>query len=336
MIAPNHRASQKRYLFNTLVAFLLAACTIGCEKVIVDNYPELGENPFAGIDYEDGVLDDMPLDSSSFLGIHSYILAPSCAVPGCHDGHFEPDFRTIQSTYETLVFHPVVKNNAESSFDYRVEPGSKERSWLYERITTDDPVLGRMPLYDTLSTAEIRAIGDWIDQGAGGLDGTLPQEPNLSPSVFGILAYLDDSNGIRFDTLRADAFSPIELPRNSVIELWLGLYDSDPQGTFIDGNQLSQTSLLISEHPFDYGQAIELTLEDQAASEPHYGSTFFSNSYQLPYYHSVRINTSQFAVNHTYFMRAVMQDPDHAEPVTWPDDGSLSYYLTLMSFIVRP
>ena len=45
------------------------------------------------------------------------------------DGSFRPDFRTPDS-YSTLVYHRIIKNNAEESFEYRVIPGNKEESVL--------------------------------------------------------------------------------------------------------------------------------------------------------------------------------------------------------------
>ncbi|MBK7268515.1 MAG: hypothetical protein IPI07_03030, partial [Flavobacteriales bacterium] len=33
-------------------------------------------------------------------------------MSGCHDGTFEPEFRTIASAYNSLVYHPVIANDA--------------------------------------------------------------------------------------------------------------------------------------------------------------------------------------------------------------------------------
>ena len=41
--------------------------------------------------------------------------APTCANSGCHDGTFEPDFRTVGSSWNTLVNHPVIANDAAMS-----------------------------------------------------------------------------------------------------------------------------------------------------------------------------------------------------------------------------
>ena len=59
---------------------------------------------------------------------------PYCANSGCHDGNFEPDFRTVESSYSTLVYQPVVKNNDNQTYEYRVVPGNSAQSILYARL----------------------------------------------------------------------------------------------------------------------------------------------------------------------------------------------------------
>src|SRR5688572_4080833 len=133
-----------------LCSFFLLMCWSACkEEVITGTVSDLPFNPYDSIDYGTGGSNPVIIDSSSFLGIHTFILSKKCAVPACHGGSFEPDYRTIESSYNTLVYHPVVKNNATNDFTYRVVPFDTGASWLHERITTTDPVLGRMPLYDT-------------------------------------------------------------------------------------------------------------------------------------------------------------------------------------------
>ena len=67
-------------------------------------------NPF---DSEDGeiieVADTLSVDPNTIAGIHANIFSKTCANSGCHDGTFEPDFRTIESSYNTLVNHPIIK-----------------------------------------------------------------------------------------------------------------------------------------------------------------------------------------------------------------------------------
>ena len=186
----------KRIYILTIVSLLVA---VSCKKEVVRNEPDLPFNPFDTLTFSEEVLETIEIDSSSFLGLHTYILKPTCAVPGCHDGNFEPDFRTIQSSYNTLLYAPVVKNDLAGTFTYRVVPGDTALSWLHERITTDDEILGRMPLYDTLYQHELAKITQWILDGAPDVMGISPILPNYQPVTYGFLAYENDTSGIRLD-----------------------------------------------------------------------------------------------------------------------------------------
>ena len=86
-------------------------------------------------------------DPNSFEGIHYNVFQYTCANSGCHDGTFEPDFRSIEASYNTLVYQPVIKNDAGGSFTYRVAPGDAANSVLYHRLLVDiDGQSGIMPL----------------------------------------------------------------------------------------------------------------------------------------------------------------------------------------------
>ena len=93
------------------------------------------ENPFDKIDYGDDTPNPDTLNSITLAGLHRNLFVTKCAVPGCHDGNFEPDFRTVQSSYSTLVYAPIIKNNDANEFTYRVIPYDTANSVLYERIT---------------------------------------------------------------------------------------------------------------------------------------------------------------------------------------------------------
>lgn len=197
--------SLKIILLLTLVLLVLVN---SCKKI--DDNPE---NPFGKTNEDDDTT--VKPDQESIVWLHQNIFAVKCANPACHDGSFEPDFRTMQSTYSSLVYHPVTKNNAQNSFEFRVSPGEPEASWLYHRVTTTDQVLGRMPLYaEPLSSAEVAAIRGWIEKGAPDAQGDLPQYPNLPPQVFGYQVF--DSLDLRVDTIRSNGWaSPVLLQSNT-------------------------------------------------------------------------------------------------------------------------
>ena len=165
-----------------------------CKK---EETPQLPANPFENIDYG-STSAPIPPDPNSLVGIHTNILQPKCAIPGCHDGNFEPDFRTPQSAFSTLVYHPVVKNNATESFKFRVVPFKSAESVFYERITNccfvnqDD----RMPQDNIgvpLPDSDIAAIKAWIDNGAKDIGGNVPSYPNLEPIINPVFFVLDQA-----------------------------------------------------------------------------------------------------------------------------------------------
>ncbi|MDZ7847123.1 MAG: hypothetical protein U5L96_10330 [Owenweeksia sp.] len=106
----------------TLGVFLLAL-TWSCERK--DHNPE---NPFKGQQGPENPEDTLKLNGIS--GLHKNVFSIRCASPACHDGSFEPDYRTVQSTYSSLVYHPVTKNDDQNSYQYRVYPGKAEESLL--------------------------------------------------------------------------------------------------------------------------------------------------------------------------------------------------------------
>ena len=107
-------------------------------------------------------------------GLHDAMFRPTCANAGCHDGTFEPDFRTLGSTYATLVGHPVIKNDDAATFAVRVAPGDLAASQLYARLTYDiDGNSGVRPLavdpesrYPTQRDTLLQFVRRWIEEGA--------------------------------------------------------------------------------------------------------------------------------------------------------------------------
>ena len=70
------------------------------------------------------------IDPSNFAYLQSKIFQPTCANSGCHDGTFPPDYRTISSSYNTLVYQKPV-NTSGNMFRYRVFPFKADSSILY-------------------------------------------------------------------------------------------------------------------------------------------------------------------------------------------------------------
>ena len=147
-----------------IAVWLLAACRKN------DPLPE----PFGPDPTMTDTLATPVLDPAGIAGLHQNVFQKTCANSGCHDGTFEPDFRTIESTYNTLVDQPVIKNDPQGSFNYRVVPGNAEASQLMARLTYDiDGNSGVMPLviepdsdWAVNKETHIQNIRSWINDGA--------------------------------------------------------------------------------------------------------------------------------------------------------------------------
>lgn len=126
-----------------------------------------------------------------FAGLHRDIFQPTCSNSGCHDGTFEPDFRTIESSYNTMVYQPIIKNNPAGDYSYRVVPGNASASVLMNRLTVDiDGLSGIMPLltdpnspWPANKQAYIERIQGWINQGAKDVFGNPPVSGPNQPKI---------------------------------------------------------------------------------------------------------------------------------------------------------
>jgi len=156
------------HIASILLATVLGTLALpGCE-------PDPVSNPYEG---EDGPTDTTSvtmLEYAGLAGLQDQMFKPTCANSGCHDGTFEPDFRTLGSTYNTLVNHPVIKNDAANTFSLRVIPGNVFESQLMNRLTVDiDGNSGIMPLtlepnsdYPANKEVYLDWVRRWITEGA--------------------------------------------------------------------------------------------------------------------------------------------------------------------------
>jgi len=314
-----------------VLVLMMDACR---EEVIEVMEPDAVFNPYDTIDFSSTMIEEVQVDSGSFLGLHTYIFSRRCALPACHDGSFEPDYRTLNSAYNTLVYHPVVKNTPDSFFTYRVMPGDTNKSWLHERLTTNDEVLGRMPLYDQpLGSKELGLIVDWILEGAPDVLGNSPMYPDFGPTAFGLLAYLPDAGNMRVDSIRYNGrfYNPFIVPQNANVKIYFGLYDTDVDGEIIfpTGFTYYKAKFSVNE-PGDFSGAMQYNMVKEFV--PFFGPTIFG--FEAPYFYHLTINTGQFSAGDIVYVRVYVNDGSHAQPSEIPDSGSQIYIISFFSFIV--
>ncbi|TVR76262.1 MAG: hypothetical protein EA412_14030 [Chitinophagaceae bacterium] len=321
------------FLLLSLMIFTIQACKKE-EKVIDRILPEVPFNPYDTIDYGNINIDPIIPDSNTFAFLQQKVFSVKCANPACHDGTFEPDFRTISSSYNTLVYHPVFKNTPDEFYTYRVVPGDTTNSWLWDRVTTDDPVLGKMPLYDTLENWQLTSIKNWILQDAKDVFGNSPDFTGYKPGFFGNLAYIPALNNMRVDTIRYQDifFYPFIVPQNVDLQIWIGLYEQNVAGDFLPGSGLGHNKVKYSVNsPNNFSNAMELNLNKQFT--PFFAPSLFGAD--LPYFHYFTLNTGQFQVGDIVYIRSYVSKQGGSTIYEVPGQDDQPYLFSYFSFIVQ-
>ncbi len=313
---------KKPIVFLLIAVAMLMAVVHSCKK---DETPP--HNP-----YDDIIHDPIPVvippDPNSIVGIHATILKTECAKSGCHDGNFEPDFRTVESSYATLVYHKIKKNNAANSFVFRVVPKDTAKSVLHERLTNccfvnQNDMMPQDIIGIPLPKAQIDNIVNWIMAGAKDMFGNLPSYPNTEPKILyyyatnklaaGGVNYGDTKN--RIDSI---FYNPFYVPSDSTLYL---LFKVEDDSTAIANLQVN--TLKISTKADDFSSAIS------------FPATYV---YVNPttQFHLATINTGTLPKSDTLFMRYFVNDGDHANNTQFPTDNLVIQYKTYWSFFVKP
>ena len=276
-------------------------------------------NPYDGIDYSDTTLVIDTLSSTSFVKLHRDVLGPSCNVMGCHDGSFEPDFRTVQSSYNTLVYHSILKNNLDETFTYRVVPGDTANSVLHERLTnccfvnTND----RMPqdnIGNSLPQEDLDKVANWILDDAKDITGAIPNEPNNLPNIkwyYVTNATYDIISDNREDGL---FYKPFLMPANEQVTFVFRVTDDNTNAGAMLVNELS-----ISEYQDDFTNSIDVS----AQFEPNDHVWFLA------------FDTSILQVGKTYFFRYTINDGENAANTIYPNSQNSFIYKSIWSFTVQ-
>ena len=248
------------------------------------------------------------------------IFQARCALPGCHDGHFEPDFRTVQSAYSTLVYHPIIKNNAENQFKYRVVPFDPDLSVLMERLSNccfvnqDDGMpqdnIG-VPLDDEL----LERIRQWISNGAPDIFGSTPDLPNTAVRILFFVAIDADLDSV-YSENRVSEFGAFILPRNETLNLVVGLVDDQTPVSELVNNRIE-----ISTQPNNFSTAT--IIDSQYFDFAEFGEFWIAS-----------INTGDFITNQVYYFRIYSNDGSQLEDSEFPREELPRAYITYFSFVI--
>lgn len=307
----------KKNLQSMLLAVLVAALLFaGCKK----DDPE-PENPYDDVDYGGGNANPYTPDPDGITGIYENILRRKCNLPGCHDGHFEPDFRSIQSSWSTLVFHDIVKNTQDSAYSLRVIPGDTGNSMLWYRINRGDAQLQQMPATGQyLTTAELGHIRNWILNGAKDMFGNVPVMPNGEPNVLGYVAF-NTSYTVQLDVTnnRLDSvpYHPFKVDPSTSFNVLMLVEDDS---TAVSQLQVNQLKLSLDKDNFAGALTVNaffITLSGYSV-------------WVCP------VNSGNFASGDTVYMRYYVNDGDHSQNTEFPRSDMDDAYKTYAAFYVKP
>lgn len=275
-------------------------------------------------------LSQVEYPADHFVSLHYRIFKPTCATSGCHDGNFEPDFRTLESSYNTLVYHPLIKNDLRGNFQFRVWPGKPDESVLYHRLTEDiDGQSGLMPLVPNDDWVEneteyIERIRTWIENGAPDMFGNLPEVPDLPPTVVGLVGILPSGQEpLKREGGNGEILVPLGTRQ---LELLFSITAEN-----IDPSKLTSIKIRLSPDRNDF-----FTVEGKAVTllgSPLQHDGFLGE--RVTYYHRVSLEIGDLQLGDKQYIRLYIQVPGESFPIEIPSDGSVDYVKEQFSFRIH-
>lgn len=301
------------FFFFASLAMLLLACT----------KEDIPENPYDAVDYSVKGDPQVALDPNSIAGLHKNILFPKCANPGCHDGTFEPDYRTIESSYATLVYQPVNKTTLDTVkiFSQRVIPNNVADSWLIERLETSTTEY--MPSNATrLTTAEIDHFKSWINGGCKDMNGNVAVKPNLPPNIIGYGAV--DSVFSRLDTnrLNGNPLNPFIVNQGSTMIIAIIATDTADGSFATDPADFTSVKVRCSTDKNNFNGALT------------YSNATYLIGGGIGYW-LVNIPVTSWPVGTIVYFRLYVNDGHHVTDSEYPTDETVDYLKTLYAFYVQ-
>lgn len=279
--------------------------------------PEV-ENPYdnqqVGQEHAKVKPDNKALDPNTIQGLHANVFKPTCANSGCHDGNFEPDFRTIESSYNTLVGQPIIKNDELNPLTARVTPGNASTSMLIRRLMIDlNGNSGIMPLvtepgsdWPAKKEEYIKNVESWINGGALDQNGDAPTATNFPVQLRGIAAKV---NGNLVG--RSGTYGPLNVSGGQV-ELWFAFEDDG-----LSPDQLSNISLDLSLNANEFDSTNLQTISYSAS--PVVTTGYFGEDEN--FYHKATVSLSNWQSGDVVWIRTRVSDGVNNSEL--PNDNSL-------------
>ena len=310
----------KRILLGiSILSLLVFACK---KESVINPYEEI-----VIVDNDNPTVDDLPV--GNFAWLHSRIFKPTCANSGCHDGTFEPEFNTIASSYNTLVNHAVIANDASNTYNYRVVPGNSDLSLLMARLTTFIPnTSGIMPLttepdsdWPPNSDSYIAAIESWITAGAPDMFGNVAPgaSGDFPPQVTGFAAFPNGNTTTPYEREGdEEGITPI-LVDNGLVDLWFLVSDDNTAPA-----DLTSTVAKVSSSQSDFVAADEYSITVNSAIT----ALDFTDS-PASFIHQATIDLTTATTGDVFYVRTYWDDGVQESLTEVPSDGSSGFVSAL-------
>lgn len=295
------------------------------------------DNPYDAIEIVDDQLDLAAelIPEGNFAWLHAKVFAPTCANSGCHDGSFEPHFSTVSASYNTLVNHPVISNDAAFSFSYRVVPGNRDASMLFERMVNEIPnTSGMMPLavdagsdWNEKREEYLAAISAWINAGAPDMFGNLPgtDGADLPPQVEGLKVFPAGNTTEPYQRDPESAgVSPILVPP-AALDVWVAVTDDNTPVQNLAVNELRKSEDIFS-------------IDDMPPVAFVTGSSLLAPGFSdqtVTYYHRASIDLSGHSSGTVFFLRTYFNDGMQSSTTVIPNNGSSAVMTSLFTLQVQ-
>ena len=262
-------------------------------------------------------------EPTSIAGIYANVFKPTCSNVGCHDGTFEPDFRTLESAYNTLIYQVPIKNDGNYSF--RVHPYQPDSSAIMARL--NDWLSPRMPIqiepdsdWPDKKDEYIMHIREWISNGAPDISGQVRSPNYPAPLLLGAGARIQ-GEWVR----RIGGTGPLSIPDTTTTAYLYFSFDHE----HLNADQLGYNQVAFSDNPNAFDSATVKQLE--IIANPFFERGFYGEN--VEYTHRVEIEpTLEFNTDQEqWYFRAYVQDDQN--PVTEiPTNEGIYYVKSYMSF----
>ena len=282
-------------------------------------------NPFDGqvINQDTVRLELVNPEPASIAGIYKNILKPTCANVGCHDGTFEPDYRTLESAYNTLVYQVPIKN--DGNYTYRVHPYNPHKSVILARLK--NLITPAMPIqiepdsdWPQKKDEYISNIQTWIMNGAPDIMGNVRQINYPAPVLLGAGA----SEGGNW-MMRNGGTGPLIMPKDAPSVRLYFAFSHD----VLMPQELLYNKIAFTDNANAVDSSTQLSLQLLPAAR--YERGFYGSVVAYTHYIDINPSTDFDQQQAQWFFRVYVQDDQN--PVTEiPTDNGIFYIKSYMSF----